>query len=547
MRALFSRLFFSRLLAGIAIANFATLALLNAVRAPVASTPGVYLSFLMLALLLLRRVRPRHCGFELDRLSAGMLVFTMLLLTLPRMSYLFDWVPGNPVLAHSDDPARLLEVLAMTASPSYPLQSPSNPDYLFSYYYCGLYPMAVIKLMLPFLTIKECVALGNIVYHGLLLLSLAEIALLILRDRVKVRLLVFFCTLFGGFDWLASGYPWQAAGHFEWWQTRFHANTQISSFYVALLWTVQHFLAAWCAVLAYAFLFFSRQRPRRWAKPFTTALLLATAAHTSPFAAVTVPAFVLVHQRVVWRRFLHPAVLALLPAFVIPLYLYGGRLSGPILVPSTFRLGLVDDYRLDRLLSLPAFLTLVPLVEMAAIPLVLLAGRRLLSRRQRSYVLIAWAFFALTFLVACRGKNNLSMRGMLLPQFVFYAVFAARAPQIVRRLRRPGRVLAAGALAVVVVLGLCGTLKEFAGRLRCAAVLTAWNYTATGRPPPPRLRYPVYEIARRRDVGRIDFAAAVVLGRRNIYDFEKFIQGLSLDSMVEWEKELIRRPLSHEN
>jgi len=543
MSRLMTKLFFSRLLAAVLLADYGTLVVLNGVRAPVESTAGVFFCCLLLAFLLTAGLKPRRFSFRADGWSALMLLLALVLLTVPRLPYLADWIPGNEVLSHSDDSARLLELLAMTASPGYPLRSPSNAAYLFSYYYCGLYPMAVLKLLAPFLTIKECVALGNLFYHLLLLLSLAEIAFLLLRDPLKARTLLFFCTLFGGLDWLASGSPWYAPGHFEWWQTRLHGNAQISSFYTAMFWTVQHFLAAWAAVLAYALVFRTRQAAPRWVKGVLAAGLLMTAAHTSPFAAVTCPLFLLVHRRVVWRKGFRLPVLALLPTFLVPLSVYSHRVVGLQLLPAGFRLVLTGRFWLDKLLSLPLFVLLVPSVELAALPLLLPILRPRWGRRPRQYLLISLLFLLATFLVASRGRNNLCMRGMLLPQFVFFTLAAERAPAAYRGLvRRLGRAAAVGLVCAAVVLFSAGTVKECAGRLRVAAQLTRLSYTWRHRPAPQPLQYPVYEIASDRRIRFIAFSAARAVGRRHIYDFEKFIRGLILSEMTEWERELIRRP-----
>ena len=70
------------------------------------------------------------------------------------------------------------------------------------------------------------------------------------------------------------------------------------------------------------------------------------------------------------------------------------------------------------------------MIEFFFIPVVVAHCLPRLTRKDKAYFVAATAFFISTYVVAFTNFNNYSMRGMLLPTFVFYFLFARYAPRI---------------------------------------------------------------------------------------------------------------------
>lgn len=538
----FLSFFFSRLLLSVIIANYASFVLLNITKAPVSLTPVVYFFFLAMVFWKSRQIKPKRTTIVPDKISYFFIGITLLLLTLPRIPYLFDWMPGNTTLATSDDRGRILEVLAMVANSHYPLLSPSNIAYPFSFYYSSLYPFAVLKLVFQFLTIKECLFIGNFFYHLLILMSLYEISCLILRKTENVRAFIFCCTLFGGLDWIASGNLFAIGGTFEWWQSRFSGNTQISSFYTALYWTIHHFLAAYTVILTYCILFYTRFGRHRKMKPILGLILLMSAFYASPFAFISVPLFLLIHKSTIWKMLKSylsiPVILSGLA--VLPIFL--NKFPSQSFVYSRFRLWVSPHFMLDKLLSLPVYIILVPLVEFFGIPLILFFLWKKLNKAQKHYLIAAWVFFLSTYVIAYSGANNYSMRGMLIPSFIFFFVFAQHWVSIKSYFRSILFFCWKPALCGIVLIGSIGTFKETAGRCKAAAKRSQCISRTLGMEEKDYFNAPVYRIAHNRHIQTISFKDTQILGQRDRYEFEKFITGLELENMARWERELLRKP-----
>ncbi len=352
---------------------------------------------------------------------------------MPRLVYLLQWLPNTEVRVLGDDFAHLAELASMTLSASYPLRSPASGDFLFSFYYASFYPAAVLFLAVPFLTLKDALVAGNFFYHLLILLSIVEVAHLFFRRAGQIRWFVFLMTFFSGLDWLAR--PFQLTTMYEWWQKDyFKANTQISSFYTGMYWTIHHVVGFWAIVMAAVWLFYAfapgasrshaghdRLRRRhaargRWPKPLVISLLAAGAFYCSPFSVLALPFFAVLHVKLLWRHvvrtwmFAYTAVLAL-----IPLFLFIHRQAASTLEPSTFRLQVTGEFWLDKLISLPIFLLFVPIVEFAAIPFLLLLVVRRMTKLDRRYFAMTVPFYVIIYLVAFSNTGNFSMRGMFLP------------------------------------------------------------------------------------------------------------------------------------
>ena len=543
MTKLFTSFAFTKVLLSVLLANYFSFVLFYVLEIPVSISPVAYLAIFITTLFGIWKVRFRKTNFPVDTASLIFLGLALLLLTVPRLTYLIDWLPDNTTLTHSDDYARMLEIFAMTGNSNYPLMSPSNAGFPFSFYYSTLYPFSLIKLSLPFMTIKESISIGNLFYHILVLFSLYEIARLILRDSRKVRPFVFLCTLYGGLDWLASGQIFSLFGHFEWWQTQLSGNTQVSSIYTGLFWTIHHFLGAYSIVVAYAILFYSHSFKETSRKIALVLIIFTSAFYASPFAFMSIPLFVFIHREIAWKAIRSWYSLPILLFAVVPLPIFLNKFSQQSFIWSTFRLQITDNFYVDKILSLPLYVTLVPLVELLAIPIILLVIWKWINRVQRQYVAASWLFFVATYFIAYSGANNFAMRGMLVPTLVFFFVFAQHWPQIEQSMKALIGKVFKPALIILFLLSCIGTFKEFSGLSKNAVFNSQLLRGYLGLPIPEYLTAPVYAVATNREVDAVEFDyASDQLRRHHIYDFEKFISNLEFDKMENWERELLRRP-----
>ena len=439
---------FSRFFTAVVIANFLTLALMNLLELPVYMAVFVFLGGTVAGLQLVSQLHVRRGRLRLDK--------TSLWLAHCRAGRADGSTPGLPAAVAAQHRGACARrrlcapggagvddvVDAATHCAAHPAR-----DFFFSFYYASFYPPAVLFMALPFLTLKDALVAGNFFYHLLILLSIVEVAHLFFRRAGQIRWFVFLMTFFSGLDWLTK--PFRLTTTYEWWQKDyFHANTQISSFYTGMYWTIHHVVGFWAIVLCAVWLFyafvpgFGRSR---WQKPLVISLLAAGAFYCSPFSVLALPFFAVLHWRLLWRHvvrtwmFAYAAVLG-----IIPLFLFLHRQAESTLEASTFRLQVTGEFWLDKLISLPIFLVLVPIVEFAAIPFLLLLVVRRMTRLDRWYFAMTVPFFVLIYLVAFSNTGNFSMRGMFLPTFVLFYLFAKYSPDLaarmggVRQARPPG-------------------------------------------------------------------------------------------------------------
>ena len=425
---------FSRFFTAVVIANFLTLALMNLLELPVYMAVFVFLGSTVAGLQLVSQLHVRRGRLRLDKTSLWLAIAALVLLTVPRLVYLLQWLPNTEVRVLGDDYAHLAELASMTLSTSYPLRSPPSPDFFFSFYYASFYPPAVLFMALPFLTLKDALVAGNFFYHLLILLSIVEVAHLFFRRAGQIRWFVFLMTFFSGLDWLTK--PFRLTTTYEWWQKDyFHANTQISSFYTGMYWTIHHVVGFWAIVLCAVWLFyafvpgFGRSR---WQKPLVISLLAAGAFYCSPFSVLSLPFFAVLHWRLLWRHVVRTWMFAYTRRAGRSSHSFSfctARLNRRF-EASTFRLQVTGEFWLDKLISLPIFLVLVPIVEFAAIPFLLLLVVRRMTRLDRWYFAMTVPFFVLIYLVAFSNTGNFSMRGMFLPTFVLFYLFAKYSPDL---------------------------------------------------------------------------------------------------------------------
>jgi hypothetical protein len=469
----------TRILALTCLANTLTFALCNALKLPVALTPYLTIASLGLAWYLLHGLSVRRCSNPPG--PAGWLIGAgfALALILPRLVYPLEWLPDHTVDAVFDDYARLAELTAMTLGDNYPLRHPANQSFTLSFYYAAFLPMAALKLLLPVLTLKDCIFVVSSFYFLLLGASLVEVSYRLTRDRASALLLLFLTTWFAGFDWLWG--QWLSfADHNEWWaQQVFERPSQWSSLFTAGQWTVHHFLGFYLPVISWVLLRYTRF-PARWGKPLCVPMLLVAALFHSPFGFLPVVLFGLAWLPLFWRRFgLHWAAAINLLLLLAPLSIFTQRLANDTLV---FQMALLPNTDIASTAigtSLLAYLLLLPLVDMAGIPLLLVFLMRHFSRLEKFLLGAALVYFASTFFIHAPLFNNYSMRGLLLPAFVMFTLFA-------RHWRALPAPLITPLLLALVVGGGIGTAKEVGAGIRYA--LWASNYSRQhwlGLPPHP--------------------------------------------------------------
>ncbi len=545
-RNLLRNLPFSRLFSAVVVANFLTLALMNLLELPVYMAVFVYAGSAAAALHLTSQLHVRAGRPQLDKTSLALALLMLVMLTLPRLVYLLQWLPNTEVRVIGDDYAHLAELAAMTMSNSYPLRSPPSADYLFSFYYAAFYPPAILYMLLPMITLKDALIAGNFFYHLLILLSIVEIGHLFFRRPLQIRWFVFLLTLFSGLDWLAK--PMALTTTYEWWQKDFFAaNTQISSFFTGMYWTIHHMVGFYAIVIGAVWLFWAFTR-RRWQKPLLISLLAAGAFYCSPFSVLSLPFFAVLHWRLLWRHvirtwmFVYAAVTA-----AIPLFLFLHRQAHSSLEPSTFRWQFTGEFWLDKLLSLPIYLLLVPLVEFAALPFLLLLVLRSMSRLDRRYLAMSVPFFLLTYLVAFANTGNFSMRGMFLPTFVLFYLFAKYSLDLATLLggqtsgKPIRRWLLAGVTSLFVIATSVGAFKMAGAMLRIGWLNTSAPYQWANVPPPKELTYPYRELIFDRSITSYTPNDSDRKGRAK-YNVEKLMDDVPVTDMSLWERELMRYP-----
>jgi len=532
----------TRWLCSLLLANLAGLVLLNGLHLRPVWLLAIYPAAVAGFLCWLGRVRVRRARWLPAPWTLWAALAFVGLLTLPRLPYLLEWLPANPVLAQADDYGHLAELVSMTLSERYPLRHPSNQDYLLSHYYAAFYPLAWLKAAVPRLTLKDCLLAGNAIYHFLLVMSLIEVATRLLPSRRSGLLLLFLVTVFGGWDWLFyTRLPFSHSEH--WPRLAFHALREVSSGYTALFWVVHHFAAFWCVVTGYVLARYSRLG-RRWEKPLLVGLLLISGVYSSAFVLLPVPLLfapeLWLLARRAWRTRM---VLPLAAVFPVSLFLYFGRMQHGTFRWAPIRLEWCPAPSADALASFVVYVLAVCLVDFVGIPILLLASIRRMSSTERRWLVGSLGFLACTWAVESVGYNNFCMRGMMLPGFVFFFLFARRAGQW--RMVWTGRRRAlAAALALVLSWG---TLREVAFQLYQPLMFSSLYWRARGLPPPaavaPQLRPAYPRLARDPAVRYYVPGQADRIGLDK-FNAEKLVRGIAPSEMSEAELELLRAPLS---
>lgn len=522
----------TRILASIIITNFASLVILNLFEMKTHNIFGIYVIFGSIIYYILNRCRVKRISLKPDKYTRIMAILTLVALTIPRIPYIIDWLPHTTVLVIADDYARLAELVSMTLSDRYPLRHPANDQYLLSFYYAALYPMVVLKTIFPVITLKNSIFIGCLIYNILILGSLMEIARLLFDNQRSMNIFFFLCTLFGGFDYGV-----------EWWQNLiFSANTQLSSFYTGIFWTVHHFIGFYAIIIAYIVLHRTSFRRRAY-KYGIVALLLAGAFYSSPFSFAPL-LFFLPHHRTIVLKILRSSVFWLVClAGIVPLYVFMNKLTGQTFVPSTFRLVITHQFIIDKLLSLPIYVLIVPIIELAAIPLVLYLVLHRMRLIEKKYYISSWIYFLVTYIIAYSGYNNISMRGMFLPTFLWFFLFAKYNKYLIsERLIISFYTQRAKRLIIITLaISLANPLYSQFILLKETLANTSLTYAILGEQAPAFIK-PVYgEMAHNRQL--LMYTPDSTDRNTNYkYNAEKFINPIPIDEMQEWEREILRLP-----
>ena len=237
------------------------------------------------------------------------------------------------------------------------------------------------------MTLKDALLVGYFFYHVLMLGSFVELTHLLMRNTVSARILMFLVTLFGRTRLDDGGFTddgsRMVAGEVV---SRQH---EVTAFYTAQLIVIHHFLSFLSIMLAYAVFFYSRVAGGVRLKALIVLLLCASAFFASPYPVLSAPFLAIVHYRVILRR--------LVLSWAMPVVALAAGAVAAVLRPTSrarFRLlhvspVLTGNYVVDRILGIPPFFLLVPLIEFGGIPFVLFFLFRRLGRTMRAT--ICWA------------------------------------------------------------------------------------------------------------------------------------------------------------
>ena len=522
----------TRVLATLIVTNFVCLVVLNLFEMRPAAMPIIYAISSVCIYYILGQWTIKRSSIKPDRYTRMMVLLTLIALTLPRIPYLFDWISDTTVLVIADDYARLAELVSMTLSDHYPLVHPANTHYLLSFYYTAFYPLVLFKTVFPILTLKNSIFFGCLVYNILVLGSFVEIGCLLFNSQRSMRIFVFLCTLFGGFDF-----------GLELWQSDvFNANTMISSFYNGIFWTIHHFISFYAILIAYIILYRTRFRHQTY-KYSIIAALIASSFYSSPFSFAPLLFFVPYQRILIMKMLRNPICWIVFVASLIPLYIFINKLPGQTFIPSTFRIAVTNNFVIDKIVSFPVYIFLIPVIEVAGIPLLLYSVLGKMKKVEKRFYFSSIAFFLLTYVVAYSGYNNLSMRGMFLPTLVWFALFAKYNHYFIKdsfiaslRTHRTKRI----AVVTLLTLSINPLYQQFTS-LGNTLTNTSLTYTLFNRPAPSRLK-PIYAKLSHNSEVSIYTPDDIDRYTQHRYNAEKLLSPTPLNEMQEWERELLRMP-----
>jgi hypothetical protein len=505
-------------LAAVLSGNLLCLAVLNGLRLPASAVLRVWPAAVIVCWYALRPAKVRRAPCALPGAAWWMCGAALALLTVPRLTYFAEWLPGAAVLAQADDYGRLAELVAMTQSERYPLAHPANGAYLLSHYYTALFPLVWIKFAVPLLTLKDCIVVGNFFYHALILLALLECAPRLARRRGGALLLVFLMTLFGGLDIVMGRLiPFEHTEH--WARAHMGRLREISSFYTAAYWTVHHTAAMWAVIAAFVLTRETRYG-ERWRKPLVIGWLLVAAGASSAFVALTLP---LVGWREMWtlaRRLMRaPAALTLCAAgAAAPVWLVLRRVDGH------------GFQWYPPQMNLLFYVVLICVIDLAGIPIWIGTRWKGLSGQERRWMVGCALLVGLSWGVESAGYNNFLMRGGLVPVAAMMVVFA----------RRP----APKWLLAVILATTVTTVREAATLTYWGVEFSNWYWQGRGLAVPAhvlkRLRPEYARIARDR-AARYYQPDAQDRTSMDKYNAERRIQESKVEDMHPAEREILRR------
>lgn len=544
-------LMFTRLFAAVIIANVLTLAVCNLIEPKVYLTAFFYGISLAVALSLLQSVSFKRTEFKISKWMVLLITVFWVVVSAPRGLYLMEWIPipGNVVLLSWDDYAHVAELVSMTASDTYPLKHPSNDNYLLSFYYASFYPIAVIKMLAFFLTIKDALFFGLAFCNLLFAFSLLEIINLLLPSRRSMRVMLFFCIVFGGLDYIFGILADKAviASHERWQEAAcFHGNNKIYSFYFGLQWAPHHIMAFYTCIVAFVLFRFARFA-RNWLKAASCGLLLISSFYSSVFSFMPAILYIIVEWRTILPRYRNPALtLALLTLLATPLFIYTGKLTSVGFVPATFRFDISGNVIIDKLLTFPLWIVFISVVELGGLPLLSLFSFRRFTQLEKRYYIASIFFFLSTYVIAFSGANNYSFAGMLLPTFVLFFLFAKYWPHSLTAIGITLKQRTVLLTAVIFLLSI-GNILSFSSNIvhGLGGSSLAWKMIKRSIPPPSVLKDRSFDRDYRklaRDRSFQGFSHGETYNHEQAYNAEKFLRNIPTKDMEVWEMELLRLP-----
>lgn len=383
----------------------------------------------------------KETKFTYDNWIIKIALIYLFILNLARTGYVLEWLMPGVVMLLGDDYWRLGQIMSTTLSEEFPLKFYLNQNYQLSYYYCSLFPITFIKQLIPIFTLKDMLFLGNLFYSYFIIFSLFEVSRLLFNSKKQIYTMIFMCTLFYGFAWAAWELDRVIKGTYDlqymmfmytWWQDMFHGNTQITPYSVALFHTITNFVGFYSIIVTFCvFRFFDFKKPK--IKVLIVLGLLINSFYSSVFSFMPLILFFIIEKDKLYKfikeNFKEACIFLVLA--LVPLYVFFGKLGTETLTYSTFRVAFTNNFVFDKILSFPIYVVLVPLVDLAGIPLWLMFKYKKFDHREKKYYIASVFYFILTYFIAYGDpiapensvSNNLSMRGMFIPTFIFSYLF----------------------------------------------------------------------------------------------------------------------------
>lgn len=451
---------FTKTIAILALTNLTSMVIANFLRITVYDFVLFYLLLLPVATHFVNTFKLKSVPCNISNVMALLALLFATLLALLRAPYLFDISHDYTIKLAWDDRQRVVDLASMVCSESFPLKFCFNKAFIYSYYYLGLIPWMVLKLLLPALTFKAILFFGYAFYLYISIFALLEIANRYLDTTRSLWTMFFLCTVYGGLDWLynviLNGSDF-IAPH-EWWQRTsglFHGDNQISTLFIIQVFTPQHLLGLLTILVAHTFWFYTFARHKA-EKIFVVGLLMISAFYTSAFIVFPLSLFLVAELKSIikiCKRY--PLQLFTLSIVsLMPLYILTAN-NGDAFKLSSFAVEFTNSFAANKLFSFPIWLLLIIAFEFCFIPIFILYYFNSMPVREKKYTIASYIFLLSTYFIAGFG-GNYSMRGMLIPGFVIIIIFCKYAAN--NLISKMNRIV----IALILIFLSTGTILEYA-------------------------------------------------------------------------------------